>query len=176
MNGAPNILIESHRLSIVPFSALDADEAFPCITQTLTRLMSWEPPKDRAEFDRVWQSWLPTIIDRTDLVFTIRERGSMAFLGLAGLHRAKSESPELGIWIREDRHGEGFGREAVKWVARWASAALNSSEFTYPVAEENRGSRRIAESLGGVIVECYDTSKYRCVVYRIPRQTTADNA
>ena len=176
MNGIPNILIESQRLSIVPFSALDADEAFPCITQTLTRLMSWEPPKDRAEFDRVWQSWLPTIVDRTDLVFTIRERGSMAFLGLAGLHCAKTDSPELGIWIREDRHGEGFGLEAVKCVARWASAALNANQFTYPVAEENRGSRRIAESLGGVIVDSYDTSKYKCLVYRIPRQPSADNA
>lgn len=38
-----------------------------------------ESSQDREEFDRVRQSWLPTIVDQTDLVFTIRERGSMAF-------------------------------------------------------------------------------------------------
>jgi RimJ/RimL family protein N-acetyltransferase len=76
----------------------------------------------------------------------------------------------LGIWIREDRHREGIGREAVGLVAGWASSVLGIERFTYPVAEENYPSRRIAESLGGVVAERRETPKYKSVVYQIPGQ------
>lgn len=164
------IHIESGRLSIKPFSASDADATFPCITLSLTRFMAWEPPPDRASFDRIWQAWLPAIADGTDFVFAVRQRDSGAFLGLAGLHCINDASAELGIWIREDRHREGIGREAVSLIAGWASRALDIEGFTYPVAEENYPSRRIAESLGGVVAEQRETPKYKSVVYQIPRQ------
>jgi RimJ/RimL family protein N-acetyltransferase len=168
---AREIVIESSRLSIRPFSGTDADAVFPCITSSLTRFMSWEPPASRQAFDRIWQSWLPAIADGTDFIFTVRRRSDGEFLGLAGLHHVRDTSPELGIWIREERHGEGLGHEAVATVARWASQRLHAEGFVYPVAEENYASRRIAESLGGVIIERHDTPKYRRVVYQIPSRS-----
>ncbi|MFM0478752.1 GNAT family N-acetyltransferase [Paraburkholderia strydomiana] len=89
---------------------------------------------------------------------------------MPGLHRVRTESPELGIWIREGRHRNGFGREAVTLVADWATRTIGCASLTYPVAEQNRASRRIAESLCGVIVESRVTPKYISVVYRIPRR------
>ncbi|WP_409372308.1 GNAT family protein [Paraburkholderia xenovorans] len=55
-------------------------------------------------------------------------------------------------------------------VAHWATRTIGCASFTYPVAEENRASRRIAESLGGVIVEGRVTPKCISVAYRIPRR------
>lgn len=124
--------IESERLSIRPFSADDADASFRCITPSLTRFMSWEPPANRDDFDRIWLSWLPTIVEGTDFVFAIRHRDDRNFLGLAGLHRVRTASAELGIWIREDFHQQGFGREAVGLVARWASLALGIEMLHLP--------------------------------------------
>lgn len=170
MRRPDEIHIESGRLSLRPFSAGDADATFPYITLSLTRWRSWEPPVDRTSFDRIWQAWLPAIAEGTDLVFTVRQRDSGSFLGLAGLHHVQNASAELGIWIREDRHREGIGREAVSLVAGWASGALGIEHFTYPVAEQNHPSRRIAESLGGVVAEWRETPKYKCVIYQIPRQ------
>jgi RimJ/RimL family protein N-acetyltransferase len=164
------IQIESTQLLIKTFSDNDADAAFSCITQSLTRYMAWEPPASRHDFDGIWRSWMTSINDGSDYVFAVRQRADGSFLGLAGLHRVHTGSPELGIWIREDRHRNGFGREAVTLVAQWATRTIGSESFIYPVAEENRSSRRIAESLGGVIVEKRLTAKYRSVVYRIPRQ------
>ncbi|MFM0016838.1 GNAT family N-acetyltransferase [Paraburkholderia sediminicola] len=164
------IQIESTRLLIKPFSANDADATFSCITHSLTRHMAWEPPTSRHDFDGVWRSWIPSIEDGSDYIFTIRQRADGSFLGLAGLHRVRTESPELGIWIREDRHRHGFGREAVTLIAHWATRTIGCESFTYPVAEENCPSRRIAESLGGVVVESRVTPKYKSVVYRIPRR------
>lgn len=168
MSPNPNdIHIESGRLSIKPFSESDADATFPCITHSLTRLMAWEPPANREGFDRIWQAWLLAIAEGTDFVFAIRQRDSGAFLGLVGLHHVKSACAELGIWIREDRHREGIGREAVTLAAAWATRELGIERFTYSVAEENYPSRRIAESLGGIVVERCETPKYKAIIYQI---------
>jgi RimJ/RimL family protein N-acetyltransferase len=149
------------RIILRPFSATDADEAFFAITPNLTRFMSFDPPPSRAAFDAIWQAWLPA-------TFCIRHRDSGRFLGLAGLHDTQSAEPELGIWISESEHGHGYGREVVKTVARWATAALKPSSFRYPVAEQNLSSRRIAEALGGQVVDRETHPKYASVIYRVP--------
>lgn len=109
---------------------------------------------------------LAPILDGSDLHFVARSLADGRCLGLVGLHAAKTACPEIGIWIREDVHG--IGREAVAAVAAWASEEFNPDCFEYPVAEENVASRRIAEGVGGSIVETRSNSKYISVVYRIP--------
>ncbi len=102
------IRILSQRLNIEPFCEQDAVESFACITPALTRYMSWEPPASLEEYAQVWGRWLPAIADGNDIVFTIRERVNARFTGLVGLHHTGSGTPELGIWIREDKHGLGL--------------------------------------------------------------------
>ncbi len=157
------IRILSQRLSIEPFCEQDAVESFPCITPTLTRYMSWEPPASLEEYAQVWGRWLPAIADGSDI-----ERVGARFTGLVGLHHTGSETPELGIWVREDKHGLGFGGEAVRAVVQWASEWVVAKHFIYPVATQNRASRRIAEALGGVVIERRMAEKYESVVYQIP--------
>ncbi|MDE1531170.1 GNAT family N-acetyltransferase [Pseudomonas carnis] len=143
------IRILSQRLNIEPFCEQDAVESSSCISPSLTRYMSWEPPASLEEYAQVWGRWLPAIADGSDIVFTIRERVGARFIGLVGLHHTGSETPELGIWVREDKHGLGFGGEAVWAVVQWASEWVVAKHFVYPVATQNRASRRIAEALGG---------------------------
>ena len=78
---------------------------FTAITPGLTRYMAFEPPPSEEAFTAVWQAWLPTIAEGTDITFVIRRRDGGAFLGLAGLHRTMDAEPELGIWIDEAMHG-----------------------------------------------------------------------
>ena len=162
------IRILSQRLSIEPFCEQDAVESFSCISPSLTRYMSWEPPASLEEYAQVWGQWLPAIADGSDIVFTVRERVGARFAGLVGLHHTGSETPELGIWIREDKHGLGLGGEAVQAVVEWASQWVAAESFIYPVATQNSASRRIAEALGGVVIERRMAEKYDSVVYRIP--------
>ncbi len=162
------IEITAPKLYLKPFTSLDADETFKCITTTLTKYMSWDPPQSRDDFDQTWRKWLPAIQNGTDLVFVIRSVINDEFLGLAGLHQTQSKTPELGIWIREDRHCLGFGLEAVKSVAAWASSHFHYEHFIYPVAIDNQPSRKIAESLGGTIQSHQKQRKYDSVTYAIP--------
>jgi len=162
-----SIDITSGRLSIRPFSATDANDAFGCITPSLTRYLSFDPAPSAAVFETIWRGWLPKIDAGEDFAFAIRDRATNGFLGLAGLHRTGDVEPELGIWIREDQHGHGYGFEAVQAVAQWAADTFKSSAFIYPVAKENASSRKLAEALGGVVVSERTAPKYDSVVYRV---------
>ncbi|WP_239684286.1 GNAT family N-acetyltransferase [Stenotrophomonas maltophilia] len=165
---ASNWTIGSPRLSLRPFTTDDAGEAFIAITPGLTRYMAFDPPASEQAFAVVWRTWLLTIADGSDFTFVIRRRTDHTFLGLAGLHRTGDAEPELGIWIAESMHGQGYGREAVSAVLASASLRLDCAAFRYPVAEQNAPSRRLAESLGGVPVAREQAVKYIAIVYRIP--------
>ncbi len=165
----PALELVGERLLLRLFQPDDADEIFACITPSLTRYMAWEPSPTRAAFASVWRSWAPLAESGRDLIFVVRRHDGL-FLGLAGLHRAHSKAPELGIWIREDEHGRGYGREAVAAVADWASRDAGIDHFEYPVAEANLASRRIAESLGGIPRGERRDRKYTAVIYHVPRR------
>lgn len=87
---------------------------------------------------------------------------------MAGLEDSGSPSPELGLWMKEAAHGQGFGREVVASLAQWTHENLGKQSFIYPVALQNTASRRIAEGLGGKIIGTSTNPKYESVVYEIP--------
>ncbi|MDX8447374.1 GNAT family N-acetyltransferase [Mesorhizobium captivum] len=97
---------QSERLSLKLFTPGDADELFACITPAITRFMQWEPPRSPVAFAAVWRSWLEPILDGSNLHFLVRRSQDGRCLGLVGLHAAKTVSPELGIWLREDAQGQ----------------------------------------------------------------------
>ena len=160
--------IQTERLNLRPFSAADSGEAFDALTPTLTRFMAFDPPPSRSAFEAVWRQWLFSIADGSDFHFVIRHRERGDFIGLAGLHNTLSPEPEIGIWVSEQEHGQGYGREAVRAVVEWGTAAFGPHSFRYPVAEANHASRRIAEELRGCVVDHEITPKYRSLIYRIP--------
>ena len=114
------------------------------------------------------RKWLTSIADGVDFTFAIREHVSKQFFGIVGLHCVSTARPELGIWIREERHGQAYGREAVTAVATWGTRTFRPRGYLYPVAEANQASQRIAESLGGVVIDERQTPKFRALVYWIP--------
>ena len=159
------ITIQSPRLQLSEFQRTDAAEVFACITPSITRFMRWEPPS--------WSEYLARCDQRlrtpnpNTLSFVIRRLANNECLGMAGLEYSDTTSPELGLWIKESAHHQGFGREVVAALAGWAHKNLGKQSFIYPVAVQNIASRRIAESLHGVIIGQRTNPKYDSVVYRI---------
>jgi RimJ/RimL family protein N-acetyltransferase len=163
------IIIESPRLQLSQFQITDAEEVFACITPTITRFMRWDPP--------TWSEYVARCEQRLRasnpniLSFVIRRRDSNECLGMAGLEGSDRPSPELGLWIKESAHRQGFGREVVAALAGWAHKNLGKESFIYPVAVQNTASRRIAEGFQGKIIGHGTNPKYESVVYRIPWKT-----
>jgi RimJ/RimL family protein N-acetyltransferase len=160
------VLIRSARLQLSPFKMADAEEVFECITPAIARFMRWEPPKSLNEYKAHREARLRAN-DQSVFSFVIRRSDTMECLGVAGLDEADQPTPELGIWLKEAAHGNGYGTEAIKAVAEWAMKTLSKESFLYPVAVENAASRRIAEKLKGEIVGSHRNPKYESVVYEI---------
>ncbi len=163
------IVIQSSRLQLSQFQISDAEEVFACITPAITRFMRWDPP--------TWTEYLARCEQRVrqpnanTLSFVIRRRQDHECLGMAGVEDIDRPSPELGLWLKEAAHGQGFGLEVVGALIDWAHKNLGKDSFTYPVAVQNMASRRIAERFGGEIIENRTSPKYDSVVYRIPWAT-----
>ena len=160
------IIIQSPRLRLSQFQMIDAPEVFGCITPSIARFMPWEPPS--------WSEYVMRCEQRAQapepnqFSFVIRRLDNSECLGMASFEDADSASPELGLWLKESAHGQGFGREVVSALVHWGHATLGKRSFTYPVAIQNTASRRIAENLHGEIIGNRTNPKYESVVYRIP--------
>jgi RimJ/RimL family protein N-acetyltransferase len=167
------VSITSARLSLRSFTPEDAADAFAAATLTVTRYMGWDPSPSLQAFADDWRAWRPAMAAGTDVSLVVRLTSTGEFLGMAGLHQIGDPEPEIGIWIKEAAHGAGYGREAIAATIDWASRRLELAAFTYPVAVENRPSRRLAESVGGALVGTRQLRKPSGiildeVVYRIP--------
>jgi RimJ/RimL family protein N-acetyltransferase len=85
---------------------------------------------------------------------------------MTGLEDSDRPSPELGLWMKEGAHGQGFGRDVVAALAGRAHKNCTES-FICPVAVQNTASRRISEGFQGEIIGRRTNPKYESVVYRI---------
>jgi RimJ/RimL family protein N-acetyltransferase len=160
------IVFKSPRLQLSQFQMLDAQDVFGCITPAIAKFMPWEPPS--------WSEYVARCEKRVQapepnkFSFVIRRLDNRECLGMASLEDADSVSPELGLWLKESAHGQGFGGEVVAALIKWGNATLGKESFVYPVAVQNTASRRIAENLHGKIIGNRKNPKYDSVVYRIP--------
>jgi RimJ/RimL family protein N-acetyltransferase len=167
----------ANRLALRAFTPADAPEIYAAVSPAVTRFMSWDPSPSLAAFAEVWRQWLPRMTAGTDLSLVIRLTSTDEFVGVAGIHHIGSAEPEVGIWLKETAHGLGYGREAIGAIAKWAPAHIGATALIYPVAKQNLPSRRLAESLHGIISGERNLRKSSGVVldevvYRIPAATT----
>jgi len=150
----------------------DAQEVFGCITPAIAKFMPWEPPS-WSEYVTRCERRVQTP-DANKFSFVIRRLDKAECLGMASLEDADTDSPELGLWIKESAHKQGFGGESVAALVKWGHAFLGKESFIYPVAAKNAASRRIAERLRGEIIGSRTNSKYDSVIYRIPSHSSTD--
>src|SRR5215831_2712897 len=160
------IVIQSPRLKLSQFQMMDAQDVFGCITPAIAKFMPWEPPS--------WSEYVARCEKRVQAAelnkfsFVIRRLDNGECLGMASFEDSDSVSPELGLWLKESAHRQGFGREVVAALVEWGHATLGKGSFIYPVAVQNTASRRIAEKLHGEIIAKLKKPKYESIVYRIP--------
>lgn len=107
-----------------------------------------------------------------DFQVVIIDKKTEEFLGCGGIHHINRKNPEFGIWIKKSAHGNAYGREAVAVLKKWADENLDYEYLLYPADKENIASRKIPESLGGMITREYKKlnqrgKKLNLVEYRI---------
>jgi RimJ/RimL family protein N-acetyltransferase len=150
-----NITIKSERLLLEPMSEKYREDVFREFTEDVTQLMFAAPPDTIDTIDERIRINREELKKGTDLNVVVLNNITKEFLGRCALHETHTSRPELGIWIKKSAHGYGYGREAITALKSWADQHLDAEYYVYPVDKTNIASRKIAESLGGVIENEY---------------------
>lgn len=145
------VIIESDRLKLIPVSEEFAEDIFKGFTDEVTTYMFPKTPQKIDETLEFVRSSKEKMTKGTDLNMSIFDKATSEFLGGVGIHNLQTDTPVLGVWIKKSVHGNKYGREAVTALKNWVDQNYDYKYITYPVDKRNIPSRKIAESLGGVI-------------------------
>jgi RimJ/RimL family protein N-acetyltransferase len=168
-------VIETSRLLLVPPSLEYKEDIFREFQEPVTFFMYPKPATEIEETEKFIKDSNEKRLAGTDLTVMIIKKDTHEFLGCGGLHKTNTTTPELGIWIKQSAHGNKYGLETMQALKDWADKNLNYTHITYPVAEQNIPSRKIAESLGGKVQKELDklmlTGRiHHMVEYWIPKK------
>ena len=169
-----SLTIESSRTKLLIISNEFENDIFREFTEEVTTYMIPSPPESIEGTRDFIAASRRGIESGYNLQFVVVSKTTGEFLGNCGLHgENKVKTPELGIWLKKDAHGKGYGREAVRTLVDWSKKNINLDYFIYPVDRRNTPSRKIPESLGGEVIEEYQTKTpvskiLNIVVYKIP--------
>lgn len=151
MKNIHKLTIETERLVLMPITMEYAEDIFTEFTQEITTYMSPKPAKGISETEKFIQESIDKMMTRKNYQAVILDKFSKEFLGCVGLHMKNPKAPELGIWIKKSAFGKKIGREAVAWVSDRAQKNLEFEYVVYPVDKDNIPSRKIAESIWGIV-------------------------
>ena len=144
--------LDTQRVSLRLISMEYAQDIFMEFTSRIAKYMGPKPADRIEETHDFIGSALTAFKSGKGLPLVILERNTGEFLGCCGVNgEGKPQRPELSIWIKWSAHGNGYGKEAIVALKRWADATLSYEYMTYPVDRRNNASRRIPEALGGSI-------------------------
>jgi ribosomal-protein-alanine N-acetyltransferase len=143
------VIIDTERLSLIPIGRKYAQEIFREFTNEITTYMYPKPAEQIEETYSFIDGAMEKNKRNEQLQMVILVKETKEFIGCAGLHKIKTRTPELGIWIKKSAHGHGYGREAIAGFEDWAQKNLDFDYLRYPVDKRNIPSRKIPESLGG---------------------------
>ena len=170
-----SVYIQSDRIILKSLEMCYCRQIFNEFTPEITQYMFPKPPVLIEETVQFISESLTEMQKGNELVLVIKKKENGGFLGCCGLHgKAIPRIPEFGIWIKKDAHGNKYGREAIKILRLWAIENIDFDYAIYPVDKANIASRKIAESLEGIMIEERIVKTMRDsyldeVVYKIPR-------
>jgi RimJ/RimL family protein N-acetyltransferase len=152
-----SLVIEGDRLKLLIIDNKFEQDIFREFTEEITTYMIPSPTKNIQETRDFIATSRHGIETGYNLQFVVISKINQEFLGNCGLHGNdnKVKTPEIGIWLKKDAHGQGYGREAVTTLVNWSNKHINLDYFIYPVDRRNIASRKIPEFLDGKIIQEY---------------------
>lgn len=150
-----DVEILSYRLRQVPINMKYAFDIFVNFTEDVTEYMYPKAAGCIEEIESFIEGSMKGLEEGSNLQLVILDRVTGEFLGCSGFHKADTETPELGIWIKKAAHGNGYGFEAISSIIAWARENKDFQNMLYSVDRRNRSSRRIPEMHGGVVNKEY---------------------
>ncbi|RUR14284.1 N-acetyltransferase [Legionella sp. km772] len=128
-----------------------AEDICKNFTAKITKWMWPSAPKTQTQINQHILEQQQAMSKGEELALLVLKKESLEFLGYIALHELNTTTPEMGIWLKEEAHGQGYGFEALSLLKKWADKNLSFDYLKYPVEKNNLASRALAEKLGGKV-------------------------
>ena len=147
------IEIVKDNIRLRPIAMEDKDAIFAEFTKEVAEYMYPPVPDEIDDTIDFIESSIATMEAGLNIQLCIVDNDTDEFLGCVGLHRIDKKVPEFGVWLKKSAQGSKTGRKSVQMLYEFACENLNHKYYKYPVDKNNTASRKIPESLGGIIKE-----------------------
>ncbi|MEM9220285.1 MAG: GNAT family N-acetyltransferase [Cyanobacteria bacterium P01_F01_bin.150] len=148
------VCVDGSRIQLRSISEAFAKPIFQEFSSEITHFMIPKPAETIDETFAFIRASIRGMEAKHEMIFAILAKDNEEFLGCCGIHGCVNHrTPEVGIWIKKSAHGQKLGREAVALACQWALQTIDFDYLTYPVDRANIPSRKIPESIGGVVFE-----------------------
>src|ERR1035437_3585730 len=102
-------VILTDRLKLIPTSLQYATEIFREFTDEVTTYMYPKSAREISETEAFINTSLREMENGETLQVVILDKNTGEFLGHGGAKNLKTDTPELGIWIKKGAHGNKYG-------------------------------------------------------------------
>jgi [ribosomal protein S5]-alanine N-acetyltransferase len=151
--------IVTQRLTLKPISVDYAEDIFREFDRQVTRFTYSEPNESLECAIEFIQNARVALLNGSAIQLVILNRETQEFLGGCGILALNKPNPEMGIWLKKSVHRRGYGKEAIEGLRQWAKQNLKYEYIIYAADRLNLPSQRIAESLGGKLVDNFTIAK-----------------
>ncbi len=150
-----NTIINTDRLILQPVSDEFKFDIWREFTAEVTKYMPFTPNGDiKVTEDFIYRS-NQELIENRSIHLCIIKKESNEFLGVCGLHNIDTKAVEIGLWLKVNAHGIGYGTEVVRALINFAEKNLDIEYLYYPVDKDNIASRNIPEKLDFIQATTY---------------------
>lgn len=146
--------LESKRLYLRKMDVCYAQDILKHFNRKITRYMYPKADETMEEALAFIELSKKNAEAKTSYNYAIIRKGTNEFLGGCGYESGVNTNiVAFGIWIKESAHHHKYGIEAVHCLFENAKKHDEYESFAYYADRRNIGSRKIAESLGGICDE-----------------------
>lgn len=135
---------KTDRLLIQPFSNTYLEDYYKEFTDEITKYQYPDRFPDM-ETANQFVSGFVADMERGDMLELVILAHDGEFLGSMEVFGLREEAPEVGLWLKKNAQGAGYGYEALKAVIEYLNETKKYPYYIYEVDVRNTPSIRLAE-------------------------------
>lgn len=136
--------LRTDRLVIQPFSNSYLEDYYKEFTDEITKYQYPDRFPDMEAANQVVSGFVADM-EQGDMLELVILAQDGEFLGSLEVFGLKEKTPEIGLWLKKNAHGAGYGYEALKAVIEYLNETKNYPYYIYEVDVRNMPSIRLAE-------------------------------
>ena len=140
---------------------------FTCFSAEVARWMMPRAPYTLAQARDLVLDTVEAMALGGHIALAILSRGSVEFLGSVALNGVGQHAPEIGIWLKAEAQGHGWGRETLGALMAWYQKRYRPDYYVYPADVRNLPSCYLARKMGGSVARRYETVSQDGILLRV---------